>query len=121
MGTMVGFDGGTNHIGVAPESNWMACKGCRTNSCYDSDLIACAQWVMAPNGDSGLRPDVVNNSWGGGGGDTWYRSYVRNWIAAGIFPAFSAGNSGSSCQTAGSPGDYAESFASGATARSFAC
>ncbi|MFZ3070131.1 MAG: S8 family serine peptidase, partial [Anaerolineaceae bacterium] len=58
------------------------------------------------------RPNIVNNSWGGGGGDTWYQAKVVAWRAAGIFPAFSAGNSGSGCSTLGSPGDYQESFAS---------
>jgi hypothetical protein len=43
---------------------------------------------------------------------------VQAWRAAGIFPAFSAGNSGSSCNTLGSPGDYQESFASAAHASS---
>jgi subtilisin family serine protease len=36
------------------------------------------------------------------------------WVAAGVFPAFSAGNSGSGCSTLGSPGDYQESFGSAA-------
>ncbi|MFZ3071125.1 MAG: carboxypeptidase regulatory-like domain-containing protein, partial [Anaerolineaceae bacterium] len=58
------------------------------------------------------RPNIVNNSWGGGGGDTWYQAKVVAWRAAGIFPAFSAGNSGSACSSLGSPGDYQESFAS---------
>jgi subtilisin family serine protease len=65
--------------------------------------------------DPTKRPHVVNNSWGGGGGDPWYQGVVNAWRAAGIFPAFSIGNAGSSCGTAGSPGDYAISFASGAT------
>jgi subtilisin family serine protease len=116
MGTMVGSDG-TNQIGVAPGAKWIACKGCASNSCLTSHLIACAQWVLDPYGNnSGAgQPNVVNNSWGGGQGDSWYQSYVQNWRAAGIFPAFSAGNSGSACNTANSPGDYPESYASGAT------
>ena len=32
-------------------------------------------------------------------------------MAAGIFPAFSSGNAGPGCQSTGSPGDYAESYA----------
>jgi subtilase family protein len=68
---------------------------------------------MSP--DPNKRPHVVNNSWGGGPGDPWYRTVVQNWRAAGIFPAFSNGNAGPGCGTAGSPGDYPESFASGAT------
>jgi subtilisin family serine protease len=49
---------------------------------------------------------VVNNSWGGGGGDSWYKSFTDAWSAAGIMPVFSAGNSGPSCNSMGSPGDY---------------
>jgi Subtilase family len=113
MGTMVGDDGGTNQIGVAPGAKWIACKGCATNSCLDSHLTACAQWIVAPGG--GGPPDVVNNSWAGGGGNAWYQSYVQSWVAAGIFPAFANGNSGPSCSTSGSPGDYPESYSSGAT------
>lgn len=67
------------------------------------------------NGSGAGQPDVVNNSWGGSGGQNWYQSYVQNWRSAGIFPAFSNGNAGPACGTAGSPGDYPESFASGAT------
>lgn len=113
MGTMVGDDSGTNPVGVAPKASWIACKGCADNSCYSSHLKACAQWIVSPDGAA--PPNIVNNSWGGGSGDTWYQGYVRNWRAAGIFPAFSGGNNGPGCGTASSPGDYPESFASGAT------
>jgi subtilisin family serine protease len=117
MGTMVGNDGISNQIGVAPGAKWIACKAFTTKSASSSDLLACAQWIMDPlqNGSGLNQPDVVNNSWGGAGGNNWYQSYVQNWKAAGIFPAFSNGNSGPSCSTSGSPGDYPESFASGAT------
>ncbi len=111
MGTMVGGNG----IGVAPGATWAACKGCITNDCYSSHLISCAQWVLAPGGLPGERPHVVNNSWGGPGGSTWFSSYVDSWRAAGVFPAFSAGNGGPSCGSAGSPGDNPQSYASGAT------
>jgi subtilisin family serine protease len=114
MGTMVGDDGGSNQVGVAPGAKWISCKGCASNSCASSSLTACAQWIVVP-GSGQAPPDVVNNSWGGGGGDSWYQSYVQSWIAAGIFPAFSNGNSGPSCTTSGSPGDYPESYSSGAT------
>ncbi|MCB0195045.1 MAG: S8 family serine peptidase [Anaerolineae bacterium] len=86
-------------------------------------LLAAAEWVLAPypvgglpiNGNANQRPHVVNNSWGGGGGNLWYQAAVLAWRAADIFPAFSAGNSGPNAGTVGSPGDYANSFASGAT------
>lgn len=117
MGTMVGDDGGSNQIGVAPEAQWIACKGCRNNSCFGTHLLTCGQWVLDPNedGSGDDQPDIVNNSWGGGPGNSWYMATVDSWRAAGIFPAFSAGNSGPGCGTAGSPGDYPQSFASGAT------
>ena len=120
MGTMVGDDGGANQIGVAPGARYIMAKGCETNSCSSTALLASAQWVLAPTDLSGanpradLRPHVVNNSWGGGGGDPWYQASVNAWIASGIFPAFSNGNSGSSCNTSGSPGDYVQSYSSGA-------
>jgi len=123
MGTMVGDDGGSNQIGIAPQATWIAAKGCASNSCSSQDLLASAEWILAPypiggspsNGDPSRRPNVVNNSWGGAGGDLWYQQSVQAWRAAGIFPAFAAGNSGPSAGSIGSPGDYAESFASGAT------
>jgi subtilisin family serine protease len=120
MGTMVGDDGAGNQIGVAPNARWIAAKGCETNSCSFSALISSGQWVLAPTKTDGsmprpdLRPNVVNNSWAGGHGDPFYMTIVNNWIAAGIFPAFANGNSGPSCGTAQSPGDYPQSYGVGA-------
>ena len=113
MGTMVGSDdpGLQYTVGMAPESTWIACKGCESYYCSESALNSCADWILAPGGNTDNRPDVVNNSWGGGGGDTWYLAKVNAWRAAGVFPAFSAGNN-YSCNSLGSPGDYQESFAS---------
>ncbi len=118
MGTMVAADDpGLQYIaGMAPEATWIACKGCESSSCSELALTTCADWILAPGGDSANRPNVVNNSWGGGQGDPWYLSYVNAWRASGIFPAFSIGNSGPSCGTANTPGDYQESFGSAAHA-----
>jgi len=112
MGTMVGDDDPTltYQVGMAPNAQWIACKGCETNSCSDTSLNACADWILAPAGSPDNRPHVVNNSWGGGGGDAWYLPKVNAWRAAAIFPAFSAGNSGPTCGSIGSPSDYQESF-----------
>jgi len=118
MGTMVGDDGTLNHIGVAPEARWVACKGCANESaCYGSHLMTCAQWIMDPLGDGSgnNQPDIVNNSWAGGSGDAWFMSFVDNWRVAGIFPAFAQGNMGPACGTAASPGDYPQSVAAGAS------
>jgi subtilisin family serine protease len=119
-GTMVGDDGSGNAIGVAPEAKWISAKGCETDSCSDTALLKSGQWVMAPTDLSGanprpdLAPNIVNNSWGGPGGDDFYQDIVNSWTAVGIFPVFAAGNAGPSCGTAISPGDYVNSYAVGA-------
>ncbi|MFI7446198.1 S8 family serine peptidase [Nonomuraea sp. NPDC049714] len=115
MGTMVGANG----IGVAPGATWIAAKGCEANSCSDASLLASGQWILAPTDAGGanprpdLAPDIVNNSWGGSGFDPWYKETVEAWVAAGIFPAFSNGNSGPACTTSGSPGQYITSYSAG--------
>ncbi|SDI19805.1 Serine protease, subtilisin family [Actinokineospora alba] len=121
MGTMVGDDGVANHVGVAPNARWIAAKGCEEASCSEFALVSSGQWMLAPtaadgtNPDPSRRPHVVNNSWGGGSGNTWYQEIVRAWVAAGIFPAFANGNSGYGvCGTVGDPGSYPESYGVGA-------
>ncbi len=49
-GTMVGDDDATltYQVGMAPNAKWIACKGCETNSCSDTSLNACADWILAP-------------------------------------------------------------------------
>ncbi|MFE3452249.1 S8 family serine peptidase [Nonomuraea sp. NPDC059194] len=120
MGTMVGADG----LGVAPGAKWIAAKGCESGSCSDSSLLKAGQWMLAPTDANGLnpRPDlaphVVNNSWGGSsGGNTWYQSIIDAWVAAGIFPAFAAGNDGNgiTCSTTHSPGDNTAAYGVGAS------
>ena len=123
MGTMTGSDdpGLTYNVGVAPGSEWMACLGCPSGGCPGSDLVECADFMLAPwdlsgaNPNPDLRPHVVNNSWGGGSCSPWYQDSIIAWRAAGIFPAFSIGNSGSGCGSANSPGDNPEAFGTGAT------
>ncbi|GAA4192194.1 hypothetical protein GCM10022252_33190 [Streptosporangium oxazolinicum] len=121
MGTMVGDDGGANTIGVAPGAKWIAAKGCESSSCSDASLLAAGQWVLAPtdlNGDNprpDLAPHIVNNSWGGGGFDPWYKETVDAWVAAGIFPVFANGNvTNAGCNSSGSPGQYVASYSAGA-------
>jgi subtilisin family serine protease len=120
MGTMVGDDGAGNQVGVAPGAQWIAAKGCESNACSGSALLASGQWMVAPtdvngaNPDPAMAPDIVNNSWGGGHGDTWYESTISAWISAGIFPMFAAGNAGPSCETVSSPGDNVTAYAVGA-------
>ncbi|MEV5602516.1 S8 family serine peptidase [Streptomyces sp. NPDC052299] len=120
MGTMVGEDGTDNSIGVAPDARWMAAKACTPQGCPQDALLAAGQWMLAPTDADGenprpdLAPDVINNSWGADSLDTWYQAMVQSWRDAGIFPAFSNGNAGPYCDTAGSPGAYTNTYASGA-------
>ena len=120
MGTMVGSDGASNEIGVAPGADWMAANGCWT--CSDADLIASGQWIIAPtdldgqNPDPSMRPEVVNNSWGSQfpSNDPFMEDVIAAWEASGIFGSWSNGNSGPSCETSGSPGSRTITYSVGA-------
>ena len=116
MGTMVGEDAGAvNQIGVAPAAKWIAAKGCETNSCSDAALLASGQWILAPTDLAGqnprpdLRPHIVNNSWGGGGGDPWYQATVecldRRRASS---PPSRTGTPARAAASSGSPGDYTQ-------------
>ncbi|MBO1331926.1 S8 family serine peptidase [Streptomyces sp. VRA16 Mangrove soil] len=119
MGTMVGKNG----IGVAPNAKWIAAKGCASDTCYDDDLLAAGQWILAPTDHNGqnprpdLAPNIVNNSWGDKyGTEPFYQDIIAAWDAAGIFEAFAAGNegNGTTCATTHPPGSQADSYAVGA-------
>ncbi|MFD7201925.1 S8 family serine peptidase [Streptomyces sp. NPDC059893] len=118
MGTMVGKNG----IGVAPNAKWIAAKGCATSeNCFDGDLLAAGQWILAPTDHNGqnprpdLAPNIVNNSWGGGQTE-FYQDIIKAWNAAGIFEAFAAGNDGDgvTCSTTAAPGAQASTYGVGA-------
>jgi uncharacterized repeat protein (TIGR01451 family) len=113
MGTILG-DGG---IGVAPGAQWIAAKVFNNlGVSYDSWIHAGFQWLLAPAGDPALAPDVVNNSWGdAAGSDETFLPDVQALRVAGIFPVFSAGNSGPGGGTIYSPASFPEAFAVGAT------
>lgn len=125
MGTMVarGSSASQPAVGVAPGARWIAARACSARECSEVDLILAAQWLLAPTDLAGnnprpdLRPHVINNSWTAGQNATWYAGYVAAWRAAGIYPVFAAGNSGSQpgCGSIQSPGDYVNVTAVGAT------
>ncbi|MBM3143877.1 MAG: hypothetical protein FJ010_02685 [Chloroflexi bacterium] len=104
MGIMAGSGG----IGMAPGAAWIACQAFEGN---DSELLECGQFLLAPwdlsgqNPDPLKRPHIINNSWGDCHQylDTWYLGMVESWLAAGIYPVFSNGNS-SVCGYASPPG-----------------
>ncbi|HEU4328878.1 MAG TPA: S8 family serine peptidase [Roseiflexaceae bacterium] len=127
LGTVVGSGDaaeGRPAVGVAPGARWIAARGCYDIGCSDADLIASAQWMLAPtrldqsDPRPDLRPMIINNSWGGAGGDPWYTGYIAAWRAAGIFPVFAAGNADINapqvCGSIGSPGDDPLAVAVGA-------
>jgi hypothetical protein len=118
MGTMVARGDGSAEqpaVGVAPGAQWIAARACSRSVCSEADLIAGAQWLLAPTRLDGsaprpdLRPHIVNNSWAvNRNGDTSYSGFVAAWRAAGMFPVFVSGNSGfeEGCSSVQSPGDY---------------
>ncbi|MFD7860892.1 S8 family serine peptidase [Streptomyces sp. NPDC059783] len=119
MGTMVAKNG----LGVAPNAKWIAAKGCASDICYDDELLAAGQWILAPTDHNGqnprpdLAPNIVNNSWGNKDTSTpFYQDILAAWDAAGIFEAFAAGNDGDgvTCSTTHPPGAQADSYGVGA-------
>jgi subtilisin family serine protease len=115
----IGTHSGTQGIGVAPQSRWIACRGCATASCSTFDLNTCGNFMACPTNTAGgaaqcaRAPRITSNSWGGGGGSTWYNPILTAQQNAGIQPVFAIGNSGTACSTVGSPGDQPLAFGVG--------
>ncbi|HIE57188.1 MAG TPA: hypothetical protein EYP88_03005, partial [Anaerolineales bacterium] len=125
-GTMVGDDGGTNQIGVAPGAQTIHCSNMTASgNGSDATFTECFEWDLAPwdlsytgpgtgNPDPAMAPDAINNSWGyWGGGADQFRDEIQALHAAGILVEVSAGNEGSNCSTLRSPGDYQEVLTTG--------
>jgi hypothetical protein len=127
MGTMVGDDGGSNQIGVAPSARWIGCRNMDQGNGTPATYSECFQWFIAPtdlngqNPDPSKAPDVINNSWGcpaseGCTDPNALKTVVENARAAGIEVVASAGNSGSGCSSVSDPpAIYAAAFSVGAT------
>ena len=135
VGTMVGDDGDTNTIGMAPEAKWIACRNMTEGAGAVPTYMECMQWFIAPTDTTGQNPDptkaphVINNSWGcyEGCPPPALQDTLRASRAAGIFYAVSAGNDGSSplgvinsgqviCNTINTPlARYPEAFTVGST------
>ncbi|CAL8114910.1 unnamed protein product [Orchesella dallaii] len=112
MGTIVG----SYKIGVAPDAEWISCRGCLQSSCHHSALLFCCGWILCPYNtttkskadhysDCYSTPDLVSNSWGSVPGNDLFDRCIYAWQAAKIIPVFSIGNSGPNCNTTGSPGN----------------
>lgn len=127
MGTMVGDDGGSNQIGMAPDAKWIGCRNMNQGVGTPATYAECFQWFVAPTTVAGTlpdpskAPDVINNSWGcppseGCTDPTVLKTVVDNTRAAGIVVVVSAGNSGSSCESiTDPPAIYDTAFTVGAT------
>ncbi|HKJ18615.1 MAG TPA: S8 family serine peptidase, partial [Xanthomonadales bacterium] len=106
MGTMVGDDGGSNQIGVAPGAKWISCRNMNAGNGTPASYIECYEWFVAPTDLNGENPDpskaphVINNSWScppseGCNDPNVMLDVVNNVVEAGIMVVVSAGNSGS--------------------------
>ncbi|MEW5986928.1 MAG: S8 family serine peptidase [Chloroflexota bacterium] len=127
MGTMVGDDGGTNQIGMAPGAEWIGCRNMEEGWGTPTTYSECFEWFIAPTDLNGENPDpskaphVISNSWScptaeGCVDPNIMLTVVNNVRAAGIAIVVSAGNSGSSCSTVSTPAAiYEASFTVGAT------
>lgn len=126
MGTIVGDDGGSNQIGVAPSARWIACRNMDQGNGTPTTYTECFQFFLAPTDLAGNNPDplraphVINNSWGcpaseGCTTPNILQTVVENVRNAGILVVVSAGNSGPNCSTISDPPSiYAASFSVGA-------
>ena len=137
MGTVVGSDGGSNQIGMAPGAQWIGCRNMEEGIGRPSTYLECFQFFLAPypvggttaQGDPTKAPDVTTNSWGcpigpPPNGETCITNSLQAGVeaqrAAGIVTVVAAGNSGSGCSTVSDPpAFYAASFTVGALNNGF--
>ena len=130
MGTIVGDDGGSHQIGVAPGARWIGCRNMNVGVGTPATYLECFEFFLAPypiggdpisDGVPSLAPHVINNSWTcptseGCDWDT-LQTVVENVRAAGIVVVASAGNDGyDGCETVQDPPAlYDAAFSVGAT------
>ncbi len=117
-GTIVGGAAGGIAIGVAPGARLIVAKVSSSSGVtMGSWMLAAMQWMTDPDENPATddAPRVVNNSLGLGSNSPSYRRAVERWRELGIFPCFSAGNSGPDPATMAKPAAYPEAFAIGAT------
>ena len=119
MGTMVGDDGAGNQIGVAPGARWIAAKGCETNNCSLSaarlrPVDRGADRPKQPKPAAGPGPRHRQQLLGRPGQRPVLPGDRVGLAGSEIFPQFSNGSNGPSCNTSGSPGDYVNSYSAGA-------
>ena len=128
MGTVVGDDGGSNQIGMAPGAKWIGCRNMNQGNGTPASYIECFEFFLAPypvggtpaQGDPALAPDITSNSWScppsEGCSATSLQAAVDAQKAAGIMTVAAAQNSGPSCGTVNDPiGTYLSAYTVGST------
>ena len=71
MGTVLGDDGGSHQIGMAPGAKWIGCRNMDQGNGTPARYLECFEFFMAPypvggdpgQGDPSLAPDLTTNSW----------------------------------------------------------
>jgi serine protease AprX len=109
MGIMVGDDGATQQIGMAPGARWIGCRNMEQGVGTPASYMECFEFFLAPyplggtpaQGEPSLAPHVVNNSWNcpltegcDGAAITLLEASVDSLRQAGIVVVVSAGNYG---------------------------
>jgi len=129
LGTIVGDDGGSNRIGVAPGAQWIGCRNMEEGRGSPASYLECFEFFLAPyplggdpftDGEPSLAPHVINNSWTcpptEGCAPGTLEAAVENVRAAGIMVVASAGNSGPECGSVQAPpAIYEAAFCVGST------
>ena len=108
IGTMVGDNGSTEQIGVAPGAKWIGCRNMNAGDGRPASYNECAQWLLAPtdlvgaNPRPDLAPDVISNSWGCPASEECtagneVKAAIDALVDGGILFVAAAGNGGSTC------------------------
>ncbi len=130
MGIIVGDDGASHQIGMAPGAQWIGCRNMEQGWGTPATYIECFEFFLAPyplggdpllDGDPLRAPHVVNNSWAcppSEGCDADHIALMEDAVEAlrqgGIVVVTSAGNYGPACGSVRyPPAIYSHSFSIG--------
>ncbi|MEV0458381.1 S8 family serine peptidase [Catellatospora methionotrophica] len=107
---------GREHVGVAPDAQWIGCVNLERNMSSPSLYLDCMQFMLAPyphggnpftDGRPARAPHVLNNSWGcpplEGCDATVLQPATSALAAAGIAFVAAAGNTGPQCGSLDTP------------------
>lgn len=112
LGTAVGQLG----LGVAPGARWISVRIFDADGYTTLSIVhAGFEWLLAPDGDPALAPDIVNGSWGSDPYSAEWLPDIAALRAADILPVFAAGNAGPFSLTVGAPAAYTDTLAVGAS------